>query len=100
MGAAQFQRYFTSAGFQPYVGSGHGETMRDCPVAIFTRLIWPSKQPSQTMLLSLGSGVAKPLSQPPTWYQSPAVMPPPKPPRPAARLLLGPLKVLPSWRLP
>src|SRR6266850_5439169 len=93
-GMVQTKRYFSSAAVEPLLWSGHTSTLRPWPVVRLKRSTMPPTLPDpealdQMMLLSTGSGVAQPLSPPPTGCQAlrGMLLPPPPPP---ARLLLGP----------
>src|SRR5438876_5900897 len=91
----QLKRYFKSAAVQPPISSGHTSTLCDCPVANSKRSTMPPTLPDpealdQMMLLSTGSGVAQPLSPPPTDCQALRGICPAPPPKPPLRVLLGP----------
>src|SRR5262250_3143308 len=108
-GNSQLKRYFTSAAVAPETLTGQTSTSRDWRLRSSKRATAPLTLPApvpvdQIMLLSTGSGVAKPLSLPATGCQTPRGIgppwsPPPKKP-PNCRLLLGPRKEGPSCRLP
>src|SRR5262252_3513793 len=93
-GNSQLNRYFTSPALAPTVDSGHTSTSRAWRFFSSKRATEPPTLPEpvpvdQIMLLSTGSGVAKPLSLPATGCQAPReICAPPKPPN--CRLLLGP----------
>src|SRR5258707_1071454 len=100
--------YFRSAG-RPFELSGHTSTLRPRRRCSSYRTTMPPTLPEpealdQTMLGSTGSGVAQPLSPPPTvCHIDRGMTPPPRPPRPppsSRRLLLGPRYDGPSCLLP
>src|SRR5499427_3866469 len=108
-GNSQLNRYFTSPALAPTVDSGHTSTSRAWRFFSSKRATQPPTLPEpvpvdQMMLLSAGSGVAKPLSPPPIeCHRLRGICPPPPPPPPKppnSRLLLGPRQEGPSWRLP
>src|SRR5215469_5530310 len=104
IGNSQLKRYFTSAAGAPATYSGHTSTSRSWCVRSSKRVTVPPMLPDpvpvdQTMLLSTGSGTAKPLSPPATGCHAPRGIWLPKKP-PDCRLLLGPRHDGPSWRLP
>src|SRR5882672_1490273 len=92
------KRYFSSPAVEPLLWSGQTSTLRPWPVVRLKRSTIPPTLPDpealdQMMLLSTGSGVAQPLSPPPTGCQAPRGIcpaPPPPPPKPPPRVLLGP----------
>src|SRR5215470_16364205 len=104
-GNSQLKRYFTSAAVAPETLTGQTSTSRDWRLRSSKRATAPLTLPApvpvdQIMLLSTGSGVAKPLSLPATGCQTPRGIgppwsPPPKNP-PNCKLLLGPRKEGPS----
>ena len=91
-GASHTKRYFTpSAG--PFDCCGHTSTLRNCRRFSSKRTTMPPTMPLpeavlQMMFGSTGSGVAQPLSPPPTECHMPREMPALRPP--CTRLLLGP----------
>src|SRR5215469_1092068 len=104
IGNSQLKRYFTSAAGAPATYSGHTSTSRSWCVRSSKRVTVPPMLPDpvpvdQMMLLSTGSGTAKPLSPPATGCHAPRGMLLPKKP-PNCRLLLGPRHDGPSCRLP
>src|SRR5580700_2726840 len=113
MGNSQLKRNFNSAAVAPLVCSGHISTLRAWRVRSSKTVTIPPTLPEpealdQMILLSTGSGVAKPLSPPVTGCHELREMAPPRPPAasagdglpvsspptpprpPPARLLLGP----------
>src|SRR6267378_289496 len=89
------KRYFNSAAVEPLLWSGHTSTLRACPLRKSKRSTIPPMLPEpealdQMMLLSTGSGVAQPLSPPPTGCQALRGICPLPPPNPPPRVLLGP----------
>src|SRR5712691_6096929 len=108
-GAFQMKRYFRSAG-APFELSGHTSTSRPRRRFSSYRTTMPPTLPDpealdQTMFASTGSGVAQPLSPPPTVCHidrgmMPPRPPPPRPPPSSSRLLLGPRYDGPSCLLP
>src|SRR5665213_1287519 len=98
-GASQMNRYFTSAAVAPAVAIGYTSTF--CPLRVCSskRTTIPPPIPEldpldQMIFGSTGSGVAHPLSPPPTPCQSLRWMPS------APRLLLGPRYDPPSCLFP
>src|SRR6185503_20139501 len=107
MGKSHTKRYFTSAAAWPFVLTGHTSTSRVRLAATSVRTTMPPTLPrpdavDHTMLGSTGSGVAHPLSPPPTEYQTPRGMsaPPVIPAALANFELLGPHVDGPSCMLP
>src|SRR5437667_3487150 len=112
IGNSQLNRYFTSAALAPETSSGHTSTSRACRLRSSKRAMAPPTLPApvpldQIMLLSTGSGVAKPLSLPATGCQTlremgppKPVAPPPLPKPPNCKLLLGPRYEGPSCLFP
>src|SRR5439155_1923043 len=104
IGNSQLNRYFTSTALAPETSSGHTSTSRACRLRLSKRAIAPPTLPDpvpldQMMLLSTGSGVAKPLSLPATGCHTlREICAPPKPPN--CRLLLGPRYEGPSCLFP
>src|SRR5215467_11637074 len=103
-GNSQLNRYFTSPALAPTVDSGHTSTSRAWRFLSSKRATAPPTLPApvpvdQMMLLSTGSGVAKPLSLPATGCQTLRVICEPKKP-PNCKLLLGPRNDGPSCRFP
>src|SRR3990170_6541025 len=97
-------RYRSSAAGHPPVESGHTSTFREIPVRRSWRTTIPPTAPEpevldHTMFESAGSGVAQPLSPPPTVPHMPLLIDP-GPKIPPNLLLLGPLAEGPSCRLP
>src|SRR5215510_3963618 len=97
-GAFQTNLYFKSAA-GPFESSGHTSTFRKCRLFSSYRTTIPPTLPEpealdQMMFGSTGSGVAHPLSPPPTVCHMDRGMvaprPPPRPPPSSVRLLLGP----------
>src|SRR6266850_311643 len=85
----QTKRYFSSPAVDPLLWSGQTSTLRPCPFRRSKRSTMPPTLPDpdaldQMMLLSTGSGVAQPLSPPPTDCHALRGICPP------LRLLLGP----------
>src|SRR5581483_2744449 len=104
-GMVQLNRYLTSAAGDPSGLSGQISTLRDTPVLVLWRTTMPPTLPEpeavdQTSVGSVGSGVANPLSPPPTVTHKLRGMPPPKPPKPPSLLLLGPRYDGPSCLFP
>src|SRR6185503_20890345 len=98
IGKVHWKRYFNDSAGQPPVLCGHTSTLRTMRVRTSMRVTMPPRAPEpdaldQTMFGSFGSGVAKPLSPPPTANQSPRAMP-------SFNELLGPRDEGPSWRFP
>src|SRR6267378_2004312 len=98
-GNVHTKRYFTAAAGYPIVACGQTSVERAIPVRTSYRETIPPTLPNpdaddHTMFESTGSGVAHPLSPPPTVSHIPRGMSPP------VRLLLGPRAEGPSWRLP
>src|SRR5688572_15587977 len=98
-GNVHWKRYFNDSAGQPPVLCGQTSTFRTCRVRTSMRVTMPPRAPEpealdHTTLGSFGSGVANPLSPPPTANQSPRAIPPPY------SELLGPLVDGPSWRFP
>src|SRR5437899_490778 len=92
-GMVQLKRYFTSPAGHPSGLSGHISTLRDMPALTSYRATMPPTLPApdavdQTMLLSKGSGVANPLSPPPTVCHIERGMPKLNPNRLGSLLLL------------
>src|SRR5262245_15806454 len=94
-GIVQLNRYFSSAGGHPPVASGQISLRRPCRSRTSYRTTMPPTLPEpealdQTTLLSVGSGVAHPLSPPPTPCHTlrgiPSGPPPPPPPPSPERL--------------
>src|SRR5579872_3832847 len=107
-GAFQTNRYFSSAA-GPLASSGQTSTSRRSRRLSSYRVTMPPTLPEpdaddQTMLASTGSGMAKPLSPPPTVCHIDRGIPAPNPPKPRppslVRLLLGPRYDGPSCLLP
>src|SRR5258708_40203408 len=78
-GNVQLKRYFSSAGGQPVVARGQTSRVRVVLVRASHRVTIPPRLPvpdplDQTMSGSCGSGVAHPLSLPPTVDHMPRVM--------------------------
>src|SRR5574339_997279 len=98
-GNVHWKRYLSDSAGQPPVLCGHTSTLRMMRVRTSMRVTMPPRAPEpdaldQTMFGSLGSGVANPLSPPPTANQSPrAILLP-------YSELLGPRDEGPSCRLP
>src|SRR5262252_368690 len=108
-GNSQLNRYFTSPALAPTVDSGHTSTSRAWRFFSSKRATEPPTLPEpvpvdQMMLLSTGSGVAKPLSPPPiACHKLREICPRPRAPSSKlenCRLLLGPRHEGPSCRLP
>src|SRR5579859_4636161 len=104
MGNSQLNRYFTSAAVAPETFTGQTSTSRHCRLRSSNRTTAPLTLPApvpldQMMLLSTGSGVAKPLSPPAIGCHWPREIPPPPNP-PNCKLLLGPRYEEPSCLLP
>src|SRR5688572_3045071 len=81
-GKVHWNRYFNDSAGQPPVLCGHTSTLRNCRFFTLNLTTMPPRAPDpdaldQTMFGSFGSGVAKPLSPPPTANQSPRAIPPP-----------------------
>src|SRR2546428_3666069 len=86
-GIVQLNRYLMSAGGHPSGLSGQISTLRDMPVFVLCRTTMPPTLPEpdavdQTSVGSTGSGVANPLSPPPTLDHMLRGMLPPRPPPP------------------
>jgi hypothetical protein len=101
------KRYFTSPAAAPMVDTGQISTSRACRVRSSNRSTVPPTLPypvplAQTMLLSIGSGTAQPLSPPATECHMPRGIGPDTSSSDcfARRLLLGPRVDGPSCRLP
>src|ERR1700752_4104909 len=86
MGNSQLKRYFTSAAVAPETSTGHTSTSRHWRFRSSNRVTAPLTLPEpvpldQIMLLSTGSGTAKPLSPPAIGCHTPrGICPPPNPP--------------------
>ena len=99
-GKFQTKRYFTSAAGWPMVASGQTSVVCVMPVRRSWRVTSPPPAPEplaldQTIFESTGSGVAHPLSPPPTLRQAPRGMDGSSPNEPVFELL-GPRAELPS----
>src|ERR1035438_10312850 len=69
-GKVHWKRSFRSSAGCPMGLSGHGVTLRSCPVRWSYRVVKPPYDPANTTLGSLGSGAIQPLSPPPTSNQA------------------------------
>src|ERR1700687_16211 len=104
-GNVHTKRYFRSAAARPFVDRAQTSTVRVVFVRRSYRVTSPPRLPEpdpldQTMSGSPGSGVAQPLSPPPTVVQRPrGMLGVPSGGMPNL-LLLGPRVDGPSWRLP
>src|SRR5579863_1480395 len=107
-GNSQLKRYFTSSAVAPETFTGHTSTSRVMRFRSSKRVTAPLTLPEpvpldQMMLLSTGSGTAKPLSPPAMGCQTLREICPPRPPPPNppnCRLLLGPRYEEPSCLFP
>src|SRR5215467_3572301 len=106
MGKSHTKRYFTSFAACPFGLTGHTSTSRKRRWPISARTTMPPMLPrpdavDQTMVGSTGSGVAQPLSPPPTAYHAPrGISDAPVSTGSAVFVLLGPQVLGPSCMLP